>query len=36
MFKNCEKFNQPLNKWDFSNVREVKEMFLGCSNYNQK
>ena len=28
MFEYCEKFNQPLNKWDVSNVQNMANMFL--------
>ena len=35
MFKNCENFNQPLNKWNVSSVNDMNEMFNGCKKFNQ-
>ena len=35
MFCFCEKFNQPLDKWDVSNVRHMKDMFYRCDSFNQ-
>ena len=30
MFVNCIEFNQPLNIWDTSNVKNMNFMFKGC------
>ena len=35
MFDNAESFNQPLNKWDTSNVTNMYSMFFGARNFNQ-
>ena len=35
LFDNCEKFNQPLNSWNVSNVAYMSDMFYGCENFNQ-
>ena len=35
MFSNCETFNQPLNKWNVSNVKNMFNMFYRCKMFNQ-
>jgi surface protein len=35
MFYDCDTFNQPLNKWDISNVNDMRGMFFGCESFNQ-
>ena len=35
MFYNCLNFNQPLGKWDTSNVISTAGMFMNCRNFNQ-
>ena len=35
MFKNCEKFNQPLNDWDVYDATCMSRMFYGCKSFNQ-
>ena len=35
MFYNCSNFNQPLDKWDTSNVINATGMFMNCRNFNQ-
>ena len=35
MFNGCKSFNQPLNKWDVSNVTDMYSMFKGCESFNQ-
>jgi len=35
MFTHANNFNQPINKWDVSNVTNFNEMFLFASNFNQ-
>ncbi|WP_300370084.1 BspA family leucine-rich repeat surface protein, partial [Brachyspira sp.] len=35
MFKECKKFNQPLNNWNTSNVKNMSSMFKECSEFNQ-
>jgi surface protein len=35
MFLECENFNQPLDKWDVSNVVNMENMFQGCKMFNQ-
>ena len=35
MFKNAESFNQPINHWNTSNVRDMYEMFYGAKTFNQ-
>jgi surface protein len=35
MFYNCYEFNQPLNKWDVSNVMILDEMFSNCKSFDQ-
>ena len=32
----CKKFNQPLDKWDVSKVKEMRFMFYECHAFNQK
>ena len=33
--KGAESFNQPLNKWDVSNVTNMDSMFAGATSFNQ-
>ena len=35
MFLNATSFNQPLNSWNVSNVRNMHQMFAGASSFNQ-
>ena len=35
MFYNAESFNQPLNKWDVSNVTNMSLMFANAVSFNQ-
>ncbi len=35
MFRFCDAFNQPLEKWDVSKVTDMEGMFGGCSAFNQ-
>ena len=35
MFYRAESFNQPLNKWDVSNVTNMWSMFYGAISFNQ-
>ncbi|WP_105053162.1 BspA family leucine-rich repeat surface protein [Psychrosphaera saromensis] len=35
MFSGSDAFNQPLNNWDVSNVRDMKKMFSGAVSFNQ-
>jgi len=35
MFCGCISFNQPLNKWDISNVTEMMLMFRFADSFNQ-
>ena len=35
MFKGAEKFNQPLEKWDVSKVKDMSCMFDGAKSFNQ-
>jgi surface protein len=35
MFERCKSFNQPLNKWDVSNVTDMESMFDRCESFNQ-
>lgn len=35
MFKNCERFNSPLEHWDVSKVKTMVGMFNGCKAFNQ-
>jgi surface protein len=35
MFSGCIQFNQPLNHWDVSNVKNMQAMFAGCFHFNQ-
>jgi len=35
MFNGCLSFNQPLNKWDISNVSEMILMFRFADSFNQ-
>ena len=35
MFDNATSFNQPLNKWDVSNVTAMWNMFSGATSFNQ-
>jgi surface protein len=35
MFLNCYTFNQPLGRWDVSNVINMRHMFLNCNTFNQ-
>ena len=35
MFADAEAFNQPLNKWDVSNVTNMKCMFKNARSFNQ-
>ena len=33
--ENPETFNEPLNTWDVSNIKNMSTMFRGCSSFNQ-
>ena len=35
MFREAEKFNQPLNKWNVSNVTNMCFMFRGAEKFNK-
>ena len=35
MFYYCQDFNQPLDKWDVSNVEDMFRMFDNCKKFNQ-
>ena len=35
MFQEASSFNQPLNKWNVSNVTDMDDMFLKASSFNQ-
>jgi len=35
MFQGANSFNQPLNKWNVSNVTEMTGMFQGIESFNQ-
>jgi len=35
MFSAARSFNQPLNNWNVSNVRDMNSMFDGASSFNQ-
>ena len=35
MFYGAEKFNQPLNTWDVSNVSDTDDMFYGALKMNE-
>ena len=35
MFSGAEKFNQPLNNWNVSNVTNMLQMFSGAEKFNQ-
>ena len=35
MFENAYNFNQPLDKWDTSNVLYMNRMFFNCKKFNQ-
>ena len=35
MFENATSFNQPLNKWNVSNVTDMWCMFWGAESFNQ-
>ena len=35
MFQEASSFNQPLNKWNVSNVTHMREMFDEASSFNQ-
>ena len=35
LFKDESSFNQPLNKWDVSNVTDMSEMFQNATSFNQ-
>ncbi|WP_158652062.1 BspA family leucine-rich repeat surface protein, partial [Helicobacter bizzozeronii] len=35
MFEGCQNFNQPLNDWDISSVKNMAGMFFKCANFNQ-
>ena len=35
MFNRATSFNQPLNKWNVSNVTNMACMFYGASSFNQ-
>jgi len=35
MFSNAKAFNQPLDKWDVSNVIDMDSMFKGATSFNQ-
>jgi len=34
IFCQTSKFNQPLNNWDVSNVKDMEAMFLGVEDFN--
>ena len=35
MFDGASSFNQPLNKWDVSNVTDMRIMFVRAESFNQ-
>ena len=35
MFYNCHNFNQPLEKWNISNIKDMAFMFKSCRKFNQ-
>lgn len=35
VFRYCESFNQPLDKWNVSKVENMNFMFEGCESFNQ-
>ena len=35
MFCGAKNFNQPIGKWDVSNVEDMSDMFSGAENFNQ-
>ncbi len=35
MFRLCSSFNQPLDRWDTSNIKKAEQMFDGCIEFNQ-
>ena len=35
MFRDAKSFNQPLNKWNTSNVTNMSEMFRNAESFNQ-
>ena len=35
MFKGASSFNQPLDKWNLSNVKDISFTFAYCINFNQ-
>jgi membrane-associated lipoprotein len=35
MFRECSAFNQPLEKWNVSDVSDMQFMFFGCAAFNQ-
>ena len=35
MFQNARSFNQPLNKWNVSNVKNMRWMFSDAESFNQ-
>lgn len=35
LFRQCEKFNQPLDKWNTSNVETMENTFFSCRKFNQ-
>ena len=35
MFYKCKIFNQPLNKWNISKVKNMINLFRDCKNFNQ-
>ncbi|HEF9829305.1 TPA: BspA family leucine-rich repeat surface protein, partial [Campylobacter coli] len=34
-FWGCKNFNQPLGRWNVSNVKNMVGMFWGCESFNQ-
>jgi len=35
LFSGCETFNEPLNNWNVTNVKNMEGMFYNCKNFNQ-
>jgi surface protein len=35
MFRDARELNQPLNKWDVSNVTDMESMFMNAQKFNQ-
>ena len=35
LFRQCEKLNQPFDKWDTSNVVNMEKTFFSCMKFNQ-